>query len=74
MPDIDVDFEYAHRQDVIDYVTRKYGSDKVVQIITFGTLAAKGVIRDVARVMHPELHQILHHRFCPDVLLLRIRM
>ena len=51
MPDIDVDFEYAHRQDVIDYVTRKYGSDKVVQIITFGTLAAKGVIRDVARVM-----------------------
>ena len=51
MPDIDVDFEYEHRQDVIDYVTRKYGSDKVVQIITFGTLAAKGVIRDVARVM-----------------------
>ncbi len=51
MPDIDVDFEYEHRQDVIDYVTEKYGSDKVVQIITFGTLAAKGVIRDVARVM-----------------------
>ncbi len=51
MPDIDVDFEYEHRQDVIDYVTRKYGADKVVQIITFGTLAAKGVIRDVARVM-----------------------
>jgi DNA polymerase-3 subunit alpha len=51
MPDIDVDFEYERRQDVIDYVTRKYGSDKVVQIITFGTLAAKGVIRDVARVM-----------------------
>ncbi len=51
MPDIDVDFEYEHRQDVIDYVTRKYGAEKVVQIITFGTLAAKGVIRDVARVM-----------------------
>ncbi len=51
MPDIDVDFEYEHRQDVIDYVTRKYGADKVVQIITFGTLAAKGVIRDVTRVM-----------------------
>jgi len=51
MPDIDVDFEYERRQDVIDYVTEKYGSDKVVQIITFGTLAAKGVIRDVARVM-----------------------
>ncbi|SFC65057.1 DNA polymerase III subunit alpha [Butyrivibrio sp. YAB3001] len=51
MPDIDVDFEYERRQDVIDYVTSKYGSDKVVQIITFGTLAARGVIRDVARVM-----------------------
>jgi DNA polymerase-3 subunit alpha len=51
MPDIDVDFEYERRQDVIDYVTLKYGADKVVQIITFGTLAAKGVIRDVARVM-----------------------
>ena len=51
MPDIDVDFEYERRQDVIDYVTRKYGADKVVQIITFGTLAARGVVRDVARVM-----------------------
>jgi DNA polymerase-3 subunit alpha len=51
MPDIDVDFEYERRQDVIDYVTEKYGADKVVQIITFGTLAAKGVIRDVTRVM-----------------------
>ncbi len=51
MPDIDVDFEYERRQDVIDYVTEKYGADKVVQIITFGTLAARGVIRDVARVM-----------------------
>nr|MCR5100486.1 DNA polymerase III subunit alpha [Butyrivibrio sp.] len=51
MPDIDVDFEYERRQEVIDYVTEKYGADKVVQIITFGTLAAKGVIRDVARVM-----------------------
>ncbi len=52
MPDIDVDFEYTRRQEVIDYVTRKYGADKVVQIITFGTMAAKGVIRDVARVMN----------------------
>ncbi len=51
MPDIDVDFEYERRQEVIDYVTRKYGADKVVQIITFGTLQAKGVIRDVARVL-----------------------
>ncbi len=51
MPDIDVDFCFERRQEVIDYVTRKYGADKVVQIVTFGTLAAKGVIRDVGRVM-----------------------
>ena len=51
MPDIDIDFEDERRQEVIDYVTKKYGPDHVVQIITFGTLQAKGVIRDVARVM-----------------------
>ena len=51
MPDIDVDFCYERRQEVIDYVVRKYGKEKVVQIVTFGTLAARGVIRDVARVM-----------------------
>jgi len=51
MPDIDVDFCYEHRQDVIDYVGEKYGKEKVVQIVTFGTLQAKGVIRDVGRVM-----------------------
>ena len=51
MPDIDIDFCFNRRQEVIDYVGRKYGSDKVVQIVTFGTLAAKGVIRDVGRVM-----------------------
>ena len=51
MPDIDVDFCFERRQEVIDYVGRKYGNDKVVQIVTFGTLAAKGVIRDVGRVM-----------------------
>lgn len=51
MPDIDVDFCPDGRQKVIDYVSDKYGADKVVQIITFGTMAAKGVIRDVARVM-----------------------
>ena len=51
MPDIDVDFCPNGRQNVIDYVSRKYGAEKVVQIVTFGTLAAKGVIRDVARVM-----------------------
>ncbi len=51
MPDIDIDFCFERRQEVIDYVSRKYGADKVVQIVTFGTLAAKGVIRDVGRVM-----------------------
>ena len=51
MPDIDIDFCFERRQEVIDYVGRKYGSEKVVQIVTFGTMAAKGVIRDVGRVM-----------------------
>ena len=51
MPDIDVDFCFERRQEVIDYVVRKYGSDRVVQIVTFGTLAARGVLRDVGRVM-----------------------
>ena len=51
MPDIDVDFCFERRQEVIDYVVRKYGSDRVVQIVTFGTMAARGVIRDVGRVM-----------------------
>ena len=51
MPDIDVDFCYERRQEVIDYVARKYGADHVCQIITFGTMAARGVIRDVGRVL-----------------------
>ena len=51
MPDIDVDFCYERRQEVIDYVVRKYGKDRVAQIVTFGTLAARGVIRDVGRVL-----------------------
>ena len=51
MPDFDVDFCYEHRQDVIDYVSRKYGHDHVSQIITFGTMSARMVIRDVARVL-----------------------
>ena len=51
MPDIDVDFCYERRQEVIDYVVQKYGKDQVAQIVTFGTLAARGVIRDVGRVM-----------------------
>ena len=51
MPDIDVDFCFERRQEVIDYVVRKYGKDQVAQIVTFGTLAAKGVVRDVGRVL-----------------------
>ena len=51
MPDIDIDFCYERRQEVIDYVVKKYGRGKVVQIVTFGTLGARNVIRDVARVM-----------------------
>lgn len=51
MPDIDIDFCFERRQEVIDYVVEKYGKDQVVQIVTFGTLAAKGVIRDVGRVL-----------------------
>ncbi len=61
MPDIDVDFGFERRQEVIDYVTRKYGKEQVVQIITFGTMAAKGVIRDVGRAMD------LPYSFCDSV-------
>lgn len=51
MPDIDIDFCFERRQEVIDYVVEKYGKDQVAQIVTFGTLAAKGVVRDVGRVL-----------------------
>jgi DNA polymerase-3 subunit alpha len=61
MPDIDVDFAFERRQEVINYVTQKYGPDRVVQIITFGTLQAKGVIRDVGRVMD------LPYSFCDSI-------
>jgi len=61
MPDIDVDFEFERRGEVIDHVTKKYGKSNVVQIITFGTLAAKGVIRDVGRVMD------LPYSFCDTI-------
>ena len=54
MPDIDIDFCYERRHEVIDYVVSKYGKDQVAQIVTFGTLAAKGVIRDVGRPHLPE--------------------
>ena len=58
MPDIDIDFCYERRSEVIDYVIEKYGKDCVTQIVTFGTLAARGVIRDVGRVMD------LPYNFC----------
>ena len=51
MPDIDIDFCYERRQEVIDYVIRKYGEDRVAQIITFGTMAARAAVRDVGRVL-----------------------
>jgi DNA polymerase-3 subunit alpha len=54
MPDFDVDFCTDRRDEVIDYVSKKYGAEKVSQIITYGTMAAKGVVRDVGRVLgHP---------------------
>ena len=61
MPDIDIDFCYERRSEVIDYVVKKYGKDCVSQIVTFGTLAAKGVIRDVGRVMD------LPYSFCDTI-------
>lgn len=57
MPDIDMDFMQARRGEIIDYVVRKYGREQVAQIITFGSLLAKGVIRDVARVLDMPLSQ-----------------
>ena len=55
MPDFDIDFCADRRDEVIAYVARKYGSEKVSQIITYGTMAAKGVVRDVGRVLGPSL-------------------
>lgn len=58
MPDIDIDFCFERRQEVIDYVVRKYGKDRVVQIVTFGTMAARGVLRDVGRVLDMPYSQV----------------
>ena len=58
MPDIDVDFCYRRRGEVIDYVNRKYGTDHVAQIVTFGTMAAKGAIRDVGRALNVPYAQV----------------
>lgn len=61
MPDIDIDFCFERRQEVIDHVVAQYGKDRVVQIVTFGTMAARGVIRDVGRVMD------LPYAFCDSI-------
>lgn len=61
MPDIDIDFCFERRQEVIDYVVEKYGKDRVVQIVTFGTMAARGVIRDVGRVLD------MPYAFCDQI-------
>ena len=61
MPDFDIDFCYVRRQEVIDYVVRKYGADHVAQIVTFGTMAARGAIRDVGRALgmsYPQVDQV----------------
>lgn len=58
MPDIDIDFCFERRQEVIDYVVQKYGKDRVVQIVTFGTMAAKAVIRDVGRALDMPYSQV----------------
>lgn len=58
MPDIDIDFCYERREEVIDYVVRKYGKDRVAQIVTFGTMAARGAIRDVGRAIDMPYSQV----------------
>ncbi len=57
MPDIDIDFCIRRRQEVIDYVNQKYGADHVAQIVTFGTMAARGSVRDVGRVLQLPLRR-----------------
>ncbi len=58
MPDVDLDFCIRRRSEVIDYIVKKYGEDRVSQIITFGTMASRGVIRDVGRVLDVPLHEV----------------
>lgn len=65
MPDIDVDFEYAERSRVIEYVTEKYGKDSVTQITTFGTMAARGVIKAVGKALDfPMRRWIVWQKWC----------
>ena len=67
MPDIDMDFCGARRQEVIDYVVRKYGADHVAQIITFGTMAAKAAVRDVGRALNMSYAEVdaVAKQWCP---------
>ena len=58
MPDFDIDFCQERREEVIDYVQERYGKDRVAQIITFGTLQARAVLRDVGRVLQMPLGQV----------------
>ena len=60
MPDIDIDFCYERREEVIDYVVEKYGADRVAQIVTFGTMAARGAIRDVGRAINMPYGEVDH--------------
>ncbi len=74
MPDIDIDFCYERRQEVIDYVNQKYGSERVTQIITFGTMAAKGVIRDVGRVLGMPYAEVdVVAKLVPNILNIKLR-
>ncbi|MBQ7035972.1 MAG: DNA polymerase III subunit alpha [Clostridia bacterium] len=74
MPDIDVDFCYVRRPEVIEYVNRKYGADHVAQIITFGTMAARGVIRDVGRVLGMSYQEVdVVAKMVPNVLNIKLR-
>ncbi len=74
MPDIDIDFCYVRRPEVIDYVNRKYGADHVAQIITFGTMAARGVIRDVGRVLGMSYQEVdVVAKMVPNVLNIKLR-
>ena len=74
MPDIDVDFCYVRRPEVIEYVNRKYGADHVAQIITFGTMAARGVIRDVGRVLGMPYQDVdVVAKMVPNVLNIKLR-
>ena len=75
MPDFDVDFCYERRQEVIDYVNEKYGRDHVAQIVTFGTMAARGAIRDVGRALNMTYAEVdVVAKLVPTALHITLRM